>query len=272
MDLKGKTFIVTGAGSGMGREITLALLKKGARVAGCDVNEKGLHETAELANDPDTLKTWVLDVTDAEKTAAFPARVKADFGALHGVVNNAGIIQRFVPVSDLNDREIRRLMEVNFFGALGLTRAALPILLEAEEAAVVNVSSMGGFLPVPGQGMYGASKAAVKLFTEALRGELRGTRVRVGVVFPGAVATNIASGMFDGKGADMLKNSPVRMTAPDKAAQIIVRGIEKGKARIFVGRDAKMMDILYRIMPVKAVDVMAKRINAMTGKQKVYQT
>ncbi len=265
-DLRDKVLIVTGAGSGMGRELTLQLVKKGVRIAACDINETTLEETKTLADDPQRIKTYVLDVADREKADAFPGAVKTDFGALHGIINNAGIIQPFVRFMKLPEADIQRVMNINFFGLITLTRAVIRELDAGKDAFIVNVSSMGGFLPVPGQGIYGASKAAVKLFTEALYGEMKGTRVHVSVVFPGAIATNIAQGIMENKTAQPEGDKPgmqYRTTSADAAAGIIIRGIEKGKLKIFAGSDARLMDRLYRLMPVRSIDMMAKRIGGM---------
>ncbi len=160
-------------------------------------------------------------------------------------------------------------MNINTYGVLNLTKAFLPILLERPSANIVNVSSMGGFLPVPGQGIYGVSKAAVKLFTEALYAETIGTNVNVSVVFPGAVATNITSNRNkitstknDGNITES-SDSQSKTTPPDKAARIIIKGMQKNKFRIFVGRDAKIMDILYRLMPKKAINMMYNMLKKM---------
>ena len=262
--LKGITLIVTGAGSGMGRELTFQLLKKGASVAACDINETTLEETAALASAGGRIRTYVLNVADTQKASALPALVKKDFGSLHGIINNAGIIQPFVKFSQLAPEAVERVMSINFTGVITLTRAVLQELPADTDTFIVNISSMGGFLPVPGQGIYGASKAAVKLFTEALYGELQGTKTHVSVVFPGAIATNIADSLISIK-EEKLKQaeSKYRTMAADAAASAIIQGIEQGKPRILVGSDAKLMDKLYRLMPVRAINMMAKRINKM---------
>ena len=159
-------------------------------------------------------------------------------------------------------------MRVNFYGLLNLTRATLRVLNQNTDAFIVNVSSMGGFLPVPGQTVYGASKAAVKLFTEALYGEMKGSKVHVSVVFPGAIDTNIAVNSMEDTGdaqAQQKSGAKHKTTKPDIAADIIIKGIEKGKLKIFVGSDSKMMDKFYRLMPVKSIDKMAEMIRKMTA-------
>lgn len=262
-DLKDKVMIVTGAGSGIGRELTLQLINQGVKVAACDINEKTLEETTTLASNKELLKTYVLDIADAKKVAAFPKMVKADFKNLHGVINNAGIIQPFVKIIDLSEKSVERVMAVNFYGVVNMTRAVINELDATTDTFISNVSSMGGFLPVPGQGIYGASKAAVKLFTEALYTEMRDTRIHVSIVLPGAIATNIALNSLEVEDLEPLqKKSHIKYktTRADVAAGIIINGIEEGKLKILVGSDAKKMDKLYRLTPVKAINMMAKMI------------
>jgi short-subunit dehydrogenase len=269
MKAQGKTIVVTGGGSGMGREITLLLLKKGARVATLDINETTLQETAALAGDhQERLSTHVVNITDRETVAGLPSLVIEAHGAVDGIINNAGIIQKFVKINDLDIKDIERVFNVNFWGMVNVTKAFLPHLLKRPEAHIVNVSSMGGFLPVPGQTAYGASKAAVKLFTEGLRSELLSTNVHVSVVFPGAVATNISvnSGVMLAADANaQASSSTIKVTPAATAAEIIVDGMEKNKYHILVGQDAKMMDFLCRLMPDRAAKIIYSQMRSLLG-------
>ena len=268
MKVQGKTILVTGGGSGIGRELTLLLLKKGARVAALDVNTDTLKETETLAGDhQEKLTIHPLDITDRPAVEAFVEAFIKNHGQVDGVVNNAGIIQKFVKINDLDYTNIERNMSVNFWGTVYLTKALLPHLLKRPEAHIVNVSSMGGFLPVPGQTAYGASKAAVKLFTEGLRSELLPTNVHVTIVFPGAIATNIAanSGAMPAGGARTAEESKYKTTPAPLAAEIIVDGMEKNKYRVLVGSDAKMMDSLYRLMPDRAAKLIFSQMRSLLG-------
>jgi NAD(P)-dependent dehydrogenase (short-subunit alcohol dehydrogenase family) len=194
MKLEKRVFVVTGGGSGMGRELVLELLKRQASVAAVDINDSTLRETASLASErTKSLATFTINVTARAEVEALPRAVADRFGAVDGIINCAGIIQPFVRLHELDYAAIDRVFDVNWRGTLYMTKAFLPVLLERPEAHIVNISSMGGFLPVPGQTVYGASKAAVKLLTEGLHSELAHTNVHVTVVFPGAVATNIAA-------------------------------------------------------------------------------
>ncbi len=267
MIFKDKVFVVTGAGSGMGRELVIQLVAKGARVAAVDLNADTLKETLALLNEnADHCSSHVLNIADQDGIAQLPQAVIAVHGCVDAIINNAGIIQPFVRVNDLSFEAIHRVMNVNFFGLLGMIKAFLPHLLLRPEAHIVNVSSMGGFLPVPGQSVYGASKAAVKLLTEGLYAELRDTNVKVSVVFPGAINTNITANsgvhMALPKGA---KASDYKTLSSPEAAQIILKGIENNELRIYVGSDSKFMNFLYRLAPTFATNFIAKKMKGLLG-------
>ena len=264
MNISDKTFIVTGAGSGIGKALTLGLLAKGARVAAADRDENALAVLQTEISDASKLSAHTLDVTDREAIERLPEAVIAAHGAVDGIINNAGIIQPFVRTNDLQYDAIERVMNVNFYGTLTMIKTFLPDLLERPEASVVNVSSMGGFLPVPGQGVYGASKAAVKLLSESLFAELQDTAVHVSTVFPGATDTNIAkSSQIKMETPAGSSKSSVSMISPEAAAKIIITGIERDTPLIYTGSDSRSMNLLYRLAPVRATKLIAKKMKSL---------
>ncbi len=266
MELKDKVFVVTGGGNGIGREVVLGLLARGARVAAVDFSETGLAETKHLAKAASGLSTHRLDVTDRAAVLALPDAVIDEHGQVDGLLNVAGIIQPFVRIEQLDFADIERVMNVNFWGVVNTTKAFLPHLLARPSAALLNVSSMGGFLPVPGQAAYGASKAAVKLFTEALYAESRGTGLAVTVVFPGGVGTNITTN--SGVAMPTLKGDPGKLpktTSPAEAGRQVIVGLERGAFRVRIGNDAKFMDRLARLAPKRATELIANQMKALLG-------
>lgn len=267
MQIQGKVIVVTGGGNGIGRQVVLQLLAKGANVAAVDINEAALQETTTLAGDQkDKLSTHLVNITDRNAVAALPAQVIAKHGAVDAILNVAGIIQPFVRVTELDYAAIERVMNVNFYGTLYVTKEFLPHLLKRPAAHIANVSSMGGYLPVPGQTIYGASKAAVKLFTEGLRSELLNTNVRVTVIFPGAIGTDIAanSGVNIRLGADTeAQQRSFKPMPPRQAAAIMIEGIEKNRYRILVGSDAKFTDRFYRLSPERAANFIYKQMRSL---------
>ena len=263
MQIADRVFVVTGAGSGLGREVALQLLGKGARVAGVDLREETLAETVVLARAPEgRMSTHVLDIADRAAVEALPEQVIAAHGQVDGLLSIAGIIQRFVHVQDLSIEEIEHVMAVNFWGTLYLDKAFLPLLTQRPEACLLNVSSMGGLVPVPGQGAYGASKGAVKLLTETLYAELRDTNVAVTLVFPGGMGTNIASN--SGVDAPTMAAGKEYTTTPvAEASRQVVEAVEKGTFRVVIGKDAHMLDTVSRVSPTRAVTMVADRMKKL---------
>ncbi|MFF2370927.1 SDR family NAD(P)-dependent oxidoreductase [Agromyces sp. NPDC058110] len=269
MKLDGNVFVVTGAGNGIAREVTLQLLARGASVAGVDLSERGLDETARLADAGDRFSQHVVDITDREAVGALPAAVELAHGRVDGILNIAGVIQKFVKVADLPFSEIDKVMNVNFGGVMNMCKAFLPVLLQRPEAAILNVASMGAYAPVPGQAVYGASKAAVKLVTEALYAELLDTNVQVSVVFPGAIGTDIAANsgvdLAGGQSKEEAAASSYRTTEPAVAGRVVVDALAKGRFRATIGSDAAAMDRISRINPKYATELIAKQMGGLLG-------
>ncbi|GAB3757610.1 SDR family oxidoreductase [Zhihengliuella somnathii] len=278
METIDKVFVVTGGGNGIGREVVFQLLGRNARVAAVDLNEAALAETARLANAGEKLSTHTVNITDRDAVAALPAQVKQVHGQVNGLVNMAGIIHDFKPIAELDRSAIERVMDVNYWGTVNTTTAFLPDLTAGPPATLMNVASMGCLVPFPGQSAYGASKAAVKLFTEGLVAENHGNKLSVSIVFPGAIATEItknsgaqmpgpAAGSEPTLGRKAKRGkkkdkAPQTTSAYDAAAQI-VRAIEGDKQRVLIGKDAVMLDRMARLMPAKAITIIAKKMAGM---------
>ena len=266
MKVKDKVIIVTGGGNGMGRELVFNLLKKGAKVAAVDINEQALAHTIILAGELGSrLLIHMVNIANREEVEALTRKVILRHGKVDGIINNAGIIQHFENINNLDYSSIERVMNIDFYGTLFMTKSFLPFLLQQQEGHIANVSSMGGFLPVPGQSIYGAAKAAVKIFTEGLSKELTNSNVNTTVIFPGAIATDIKanSGAEEaGKKGYIVKKAPITPLKPQIAAEIIIKAIEQNKSRVFVGSDSKIMDKIYRISPKFATNLIARQMKS----------
>lgn len=265
MKVENKVIVVTGGGNGIGQQVVLELLRRGARVAAADIREDSLARTAELANVGDRLSTHVVDITDRDAVHAFPDQVVTAHGAVDGTINVAGIIQPFVRLNDLEYDAIERVININLYGTIHVVKAFLPLLLERPKAHLANVSSMGGYLPVPGQTIYGASKAAVKLMTEGLYAELLDTNVGVSVIFPGAIATEITSnsGVDMPGGERTAEESTFPTTSPEDAAKVIVDGIEDDQFHIYIGRDARLMNLANRTSPRRSTHLIYRQMKSL---------
>jgi short-subunit dehydrogenase len=259
--LTGRTAVVTGAAGGIGRGIALALARRGCHLALVDIDEAALQRTtAEITDQAAARALRVshhrLDVGNRAAVAAFPLQVIAAHGAVDILVNNAGMAMAGT-FKEVAESDFDWLFGINFWGVVQMTRAFLPLLSNSEEARIVNVSSLFGLIAPPGQTAYAASKFAVRGFSESLRHELADSRIGVTVVHPGGIATSIAKNarMPASLSADeaakrrTLFDSFLTMP-PETAGEIIVRGVERRKARILVGSDAKYAALVERLMPV----------------------
>src|SRR5215469_8815605 len=243
-ELTGRPVMITGAASGIGRALAQRLSGLGSPVAIADIDEAGLAKTAASLSGP--VLSRVLDVRDAADQRRFAEEVREWLPApLAAVFNNAGVAVTST-VLDAVPEDDDWLHDINFHGVVNGTRAFLPILVAQDCGVIVNTSSVFGLAGMPYQSAYCAAKFAVRGFTESLRHELRGTGVRAVTVHPGGVTTNIARNARMRKDPEGLGRTreqmaaqfeAVTMTSREGAAQIIHRGVERGKARIFVGPD-----------------------------------
>lgn len=260
----GRTAFVSGAASGIGRAVAQRLAAHGCPVAIADQDQEGLEQTAELISGPVLARK--LDVRDRQAQMAFAAEVAAWAPAPLGMVfNNAGVTtSQGLAESSVEDDEW--VHEVNFGGVVNGTRAFLPILLGQNSGVIVNTSSVFGLMGWPLQTAYCSSKFAVRGFTESLRHELRASGVRAAAVHPGAIKTNIlrnARYHADPLQRDLSHDDAVAefdaiaRTTPERAAEIIHRGVKAGKSRILVGSDAVFFDALVRLAPTRYFDVLA---------------
>jgi NAD(P)-dependent dehydrogenase (short-subunit alcohol dehydrogenase family) len=262
--LDGKTALVTGAAGGIGRAIALCLAERGCNLALVDIDQPGLAQTGELALGVHATKAGAggltislhhADLAQPADIAALPAAVQARHPGVDLLVNNAGVaLAGGFEAVDSHDFEW--LLAINLLGVVRMSKAFLPLLRAAPEARLVNVSSLFGLIAPPGQTAYSTSKFAVNGFSQALAHELAGSSVGVSIVYPGGVATGIgrnARGQ-DGLSAQEAAQRRARLDrllkmAPERAGQIIVDGIQARRARILVGRDAKIASFVARLAP-----------------------
>lgn len=277
--LQDRVAVVTGAGSGIGRALGLALARRGARLALSDIDETGLAESARLARALGAeVHTQRLDVADREAVTAYAEVVGDHFGAVHHIYNNAGIaFARTVADSDYADYE--RVFAVNLWGVIHGTKAFLPRIVASGDGHIVNISSLNGFMAQGELSHYCAAKFAVRGFTESLRIEMlaAGHPVKVSCVHPGGVKTRIASNALaharaaglpvsaEDEARERTYNEKLLTLSPDVAAETIVLGALRGKARILVGNDARLVDVMVRTFPtgyMRGVVAMGRRLAA----------
>ncbi|MEQ8178224.1 MAG: SDR family NAD(P)-dependent oxidoreductase [Amphiplicatus sp.] len=252
-----KVCVVTGAGSGIGRALAIALAKRGASLALSDINPAGLAETQRLIDGETSnrIRTDMLDVADAGAIERYAPLVRESLGPADYVFNVAGL-SRIGAFKDTPLSSIEKVIDVNYWGVVRMSKAFLPQLLETR-GGLINISSVFGLIAVPGQSHYCSSKFAVRGFSETLASELEADGVRVTSVHPGGVATNIArnaaiDALPEGaaSAADVAASfDKIAITSAEKAAEIILKGAAKGKRRVLIGRDARVISFLQRLFP-----------------------
>ena len=272
--IRGSACAVTGAASGIGRALAFELAGRGADLALADRDEAGLQAVAaEIARtSPRKVSVHAVDVAEPGQIAGFAQAAVAAHPGLNIVINNAGVALMGT-FGEVEQAQMEWLMNINFWGVVRTTRALLPHLSRQGEAHIVNLSSIFGIVAPPGQTAYAAAKFAVRGFSESLRHELQmaASPVKLSVVHPGGVATNIVRNSRSGHGAtDNARRAQLierfeaaAKTTPQAAALRIIAGIENNSPRILIGNDARFMDLLQRLRPGTYWSVLARRIEKM---------
>jgi NAD(P)-dependent dehydrogenase (short-subunit alcohol dehydrogenase family) len=254
---EGRVAVVTGAGSGIGRAVSLELAGRGVRLALVDLDESRLLEVkqeVEAAGSQASVHT--VDVSSREQMSQLPGQVISEHGGVHILVNNAGVsVNR--DFADQSIEDLEWITGINYWGVMYGCKFFLPHLLEADEAHIVNMSSSAGLTGMKGQSSYAATKFAVRGLSECLYVELAGTGVGITCVHPGAVATNIleAARMEEDHRKQMLKFFHLAMPA-EKAAALVVRAIEKKRFKRVFCVESRALDFMKRLAPVGTLSLM----------------
>lgn len=268
INYQGRTAVVTGAASGIGRALAVALSRRGANLALSDVNQSGLDETVRLcAGSEGKVVPYRLDVADRPAVMAHADEVAATFGSVHLVVNNAGVAVAGT-VEETTFEDFDWLLGINLYGVINGTKAFLPHLIASGDGHLVNLSSVFGLIAPAYNGAYCTAKFGVRGFTEALRQEMTigGHPVKVHSVHPGGIRTNIARNARVKPSARALAGEEdpaagfdrLARTSPDKAARTILAGVDAGRTRILVGPDAYLIAAIPRVFGARYVDFFAR--------------
>ncbi len=264
--LDDKVVVITGAGSGIGRALAVNVARRGGLLVISDVDDDGLAETVDLvkAAGAREVRSDHLDVADRAAFTAYAAAVAEHFGRVNVVVNNAGVALAG-DFADLEYPDMEWIVGVNFWGVVNGTKEFLPHLIASGDGHVVNISSLFGLISMPGQTMYNATKYAVRGMTEALREEMliAGHPVGVTAVHPGGIKTAIArnarvSAREDKDRTAQLFDEKLAKMTPERAAEIIVKGVLKNKARVLVGADAHALHHFAKLTGSRYQDVLAR--------------
>ncbi len=253
----GKVAAITGAGSGIGRSLAVALAGRGAHIALSDIDGDGLAETVAMCEGRGVkVSSHVLDVADKEAVFAWAEAVVGEHGKVNLVFNNAGVALG-APIDSMSYEDFEWLMNINFWGVVHGTKAFLPHLKASGDGHIVNISSVFGLVSIPTQSAYNAAKFGVRGFTDALRIELEIADCGVSstTVHPGGIKTNIArrsrrnpEAVALAQGRDIGEEfEKIARTTPDKAAAKILTAVERNRRRTLIGPDAFVFDAMSRL-------------------------
>ena len=244
-----KVVVITGAGSGIGRELALKFAAEGCYLALSDINEGSLEETVALLGlNDDRAAKFVVDASDREASEQFSDSVVSKFGQVDVLINNAGLTSTGA-VDEVSYEVFEKVINVNMWGVVYGTRAFLPHLKKRPEAVLANVSSINGMVPFMNNGPYNMSKYAVYGLNETLMMELKDSPVHMLSIHPGGIRTNIVNSAIGAGEEQKMAFNKIANTTAEQAAAAIVKAVKAKKAFLFIGRDAKFMQLLKRVSP-----------------------
>lgn len=254
-----KVVVITGAASGIGKALARHFAKEGAKLCLTDNDPKGLAELAEELGNK-VLKTFCFDVGHYDSFVKMAREIESDFDGADVVVNNAGVALGKMTAEETSIEQFEWLMQINFWGMVYGSKAFLPQLKNKPESVLVNLSSLFGLLGIKYQSAYCASKFAIRGYTEALMAENTHKGLTIHAVHPGGVNTNIS---LRAKGGDdefnkIFHDKFLSKRSPEKAADVIIKGIKRNKKRIIVGGEAKAGELAARIFPIRLINFVQK--------------
>jgi short-subunit dehydrogenase len=259
-NFKNKVAAITGAGSGIGQQLAVLLAKEGCHLSLSDVNEQGLIETLELLKESDVRVTiQKVNVAQLDEIKQWVNQTIQDHGFVNMIFNNAGVALAST-VEGASYEELEWIVNINFWGVVYGTKEFLPLIKQTGDGHIINISSLFGLTAQPTQSGYNATKFAVRGFTESLRQELdlENCGVSALCVHPGGIRTNIAN---SARSNDSLKTlgmdseesiksfNKLLRCPPEEAARKILQAVQKNKRRLLIGNDAKVLDLIQRLLP-----------------------
>ncbi len=251
---KNHTICITGAGSGIGRDLACQFSAAGARVILCDYNSASLETTASLIkNQGGRYRADALDISINSEVLTWAEKVQKSDTHIDILINNAGIAGKTADLNFLTIEEMEQVINTNLWGAVYCTLAFLPLLRKSSRPVIVNVSSLAGLSGVLGALPYTISKFALRGFSEALRLELKKEKIFIIQVHPGVIDTGIIENIpgIDADAAARGRRAFERQKSisPSQAAAKIIKGIRRGKKRILPGPGVRITDIIVRLFP-----------------------
>jgi all-trans-retinol dehydrogenase (NAD+) len=249
--LSGKTVLITGGASGIGMIMGRKVLERGGKLIIWDISETNISSTLQELESFGNVKAWKVDISDYQQIVLAATEVKLEFNEINVVINNAGVIVGKY-FHEHTVEEINRTMSINTIAPMYVTQQFLPEMIMRKEGAICNIASAAGLMSNPKMTAYVASKWALIGWSDSLRIEMEDlkTRVAVTTVMPYYIST----GMFDG-----VKSSIIPILKPEKAAEKVIKGIEKGEIFVKMPLIVRFVRLAQALLPVRLFDIVVGR-------------
>lgn len=268
-----KIALITGAAGGIGRALAIELSKSGYHLFLTDINHDDLMETLALCDmGPGTHHAFVADITQEKDIRKMHECFSSHFDKLHLLINNAGISHCRKPMHEISFRTWKKVLGVNVWSIIYMQKFFVPLLRHAVRSHVVNVCSPYGVLGIPKHSAYCASKFAANGISEVMRHELAACGIRVLVVYPGLVRTNIIQNSIGWSENNMhqkatIKNAyQIQSMSATYCARKIIKAVRSNKKYVWIGRDARALRLLMRFLPFN-VSGLVKRIISLAERK-----
>jgi len=262
MDFKNNVFWITGASSGIGKSLAIELSKKGVKLILSSRNEKTLEEVRLLCDDMDNVVVLPLDLEQINTFKIKVLEAISFFGKVDVLVNNGGISQRSL-VKNTDIKVDKQLMDVNYLGTIALTKMILPHFIDNKKGHFVTVTSIVGKIGTPLRSSYAATKHALHGFFDSLRAEVFKENIKVTLVCPGFVSTNISKNALTGDGSSQKKMDKATENGmdPDRFATLMIKAILKEKEEVYIGGLKEKFGVLLKRFFPKLLSKMIRKLS-----------
>ncbi len=257
---KDKVVVITGAGSGIGKALAEEFAALGAQLALNDIDAQNLEITRKNLESKTTIISESFDVSDNNAIIQFAEKTNKHFKKVDVLINNAGVAAGKLSVEEIDIELFKWVVDINFWGVVYGSKAFLPYLKNQPEAAIVNISSIFGLMGIGYQAPYCSTKFAVRGFSESLAVELHDTPVEVMCVHPAGINTNIANNSRGGNPEDSKEFNNFLKDDPNVIARKIIKGIQRKKVRLPVGRFSSVIDWMNRLKPYHIANMLQQKV------------
>lgn len=262
MNLKGSIFWITGASSGIGKSLAIKLAEQNTKLILSSRNKVALAEVKRLCKNPDNIFILPLDLKDTNEFSKKVNEAINAFGSIDVLVNNGGISQRSL-VKDTDILVDKHLMDVNYIGTVALTKAILPHFIANKKGHFVVTTSIVGKIGTPLRSSYAATKHALHGFFDSLRAEVFNYNIKVTLVCPGFVKTNVSKNALTGDGSpqEIMDKATANGIHPDRFAELMLKAIKKQKQEVYIGGAKEKLAVYVKRFFPKLLSKMIRKLS-----------